>query len=225
MMQTIDKFFLKLKENQVKRSEKLVRKLEKNCEDSKAAIQKLTEKLLKGVEKTCEQGKLQVLNYENAFEKDLRNARREILKTLEIKEEPIQEGPWYPQEIDNPREFLKRFLLETNRMDFIVYFLEATMGKQFRGDRNLTVWQKVNGKYISANFEDVMEWMTVLEHQRSLCFENPFDYMSVEEIEENTEFFRRLDEIYLDTDIDLTPQNLRKFLIYTHKSLPPLRRF
>jgi len=197
----LDKFLDRFEEKQIREYEKLLKKMDKLHEDNRDEIRKRM--------KNCETG--------------IRQFRREVIKMCSTRNSDHTDGeeiPWYPTEICHPVSFIQEFIM-SDRIDFVNYYLEHRFKDKFRGDRYQSCWMKnSNGKYIRTTFEHIWSYIELVEWQFKLCFANPFEYRE----EKKGIYFEKFNNFLEFGDTDLTRDNLRKYLIYIHKSLEPLRK-
>ena len=185
------------------------------------------EKLLKKMEKLHEENREEIRKRMNNCESMFREFRREVYKMFEYNSSTCnsettkeQEDTWYPPEICRPISFMEEFIL-TDRIDFVNYYLDARFQDKFRGDRYQSCWMKNSkGKYIRTTFDKIFSYLELVEYQFKLCFANPFEYRK----EKTGSYFDKFNNFLEFGDLKLTRETLRKFLIYKHKSLAPLRK-
>ena len=203
--------------------EKIEKKLEKFLDTFEEKQIREYEKLLKKMDKIHEENRDEIRKRMKNCETKIRQFRREIVKLCCMRHsEPTKEedDPWYPTEICHPVSFMQDFI-ESGRIDFVNYYLEHRFKDKFRGDRYQSCWMKdAHGKYIRTTFEKIWSYIELVDWQFRLCFANPFEYRK----EKTGIYFDKFNNFLEFGDLKLTRETLRKFLIYKHKSLAPLRK-
>ena len=213
LVQMLEKFCVKYK----KQNDKVIRDLNTSIEQMKRILSKFDSNLTKL--KSDTQEKLETRNAQ--FDKHFSALKKDLLTIQEVKH--TEEKLYWPQEIDFHRQFLRDFL-DSSRMDFVTAFLDAKFGDNYRGDRHGTLWKRSStGKYERMKHvsDFYKEWAEVCEWDHNRCLENPTDYLP---IEGNRAFYDQLDKVLAKGGHLLNEQNFRKFLLYKHKTLEPLRK-
>ena len=206
----------KFVEKQNSFNDKIIRDLNRSIDQIKRILGKFNFNLTKMKERTQEQLEVR----KEQFQKHFNGLQLELLK-LESYSKPKDKKFW-PAEIHQPRTFLQEFIA-TGRLDFLNYFLKAKFGDHFRGDRYDSIWEKqADGKYKRVVLETdfFSEWAEICEWDHNLVLQNPTDYLP---IKGNGAFYDQLDKVIESKQHYLNQKNFKKFLIYMHKSLGPLK--
>ena len=219
----LDKFLDRFEEKQIREYEKLLKKMDKLCEEVQKEFKHDYERLAKKIERANEDNRDEIRKRIKNSETSIRQFRREVIKMCSTRNSDHTDGeeiPWYPTEICHPVSFIQEFIM-SDRIDFVNYYLEHRFKDKFRGDRYQSCWMKnSNGKYMRTTFEHIWSYIELVEWQFKLCFANPFEYRE----EKKGIYFEKFNNFLEFGDTDLTRDNLRKYLIYIHKSLRPLRK-
>ena len=228
----IDNFFTTFEEKQFSEFEKLLKGMDKLHEANRIEMNKDHSKRMMKFESAHEANRSEIMKRMKISGAAMRKFRRGLERMYESGVPVNEEGAnddqekFQPHEIESPIQFMQDFVRTTDRVDFVNHFLEAKFGNQYRGNRYHTYWKKgPGGKYVHCEFNEIYEWLSVLEHQWQLCKTNPLDYLPDGHITDlKCEYLQRIDEIQTEDGLKLDRTTLKKFLILKHKDLPPLRK-
>jgi len=209
------------------------KKISKSLEILEEKVIRVMEKAHKSLEKHHQAAQSELKKREENIYSYLRQHKRVLSKISETAPEDTSSNPsenadtkFFPPEIYRPFDFVAKYVMsdEEERLEFVHHYFEARFGDNFRGDRHGTCWElKNNAMYGRCTFEEILEWLGPLEHQFRKCLTDPRDYK--DEVDD-ADFFERLKKWWSEdaSDNKLGRVNLKKFLVYKHKNLKPLRK-
>ena len=209
------------------------KKISKSLDTFEEKMIRELEKAHKSLEKNHQAAKNELKKREENIKSYFRQHRRVMSKfsesvTEETSSNSSEDMKFYPPEIYRPFEFVANYVMdeEEERLDFVHHYFEARFGDHYRGDRHGTCWElKKHGSYGRCTFEEILDWLGPLEHQFNKCLTDPRDYK--DEVDD-AEFFERLRRWWLEAatenKLKLGRGSLKKFLVYKHMNLKPLRK-